>query len=273
MSSCGLREIIRYGVEHKHVNCLVMTAGGVEEDLIKCLAPTYVGHFNVDDADLRDKHFNRVGNLVIPNDNYGLFEDWLTPRLEEMLDMQEGFIPTPADDSTTGTKPWNPSSIIRYLGKEIDDPSSICYWAHKNSIPVFCPAITDGSLGDLISMFAIRSQNRAQPANLIIDIVSDIAKLNNMARYAQIYGAKMGAIILGGGLVKHHIMNACLNGGGADAALYINTGQEYDGSDAGARPSEAVSWGKLKTGAPAVKVFADASIVFPLIVAGTWARA
>ncbi|KAG8526194.1 Deoxyhypusine synthase [Bacidia gigantensis] len=67
-------------------------------------------------------------------------------------------------------------------------------------------------------------------------------------------------------------MNACLQGGGADAAVYVNTGVEMDGSDAGARPEEAVSWGKLKVGGLSVKVWADATIVWPLIVAATWAR-
>lgn len=33
-----------------------------------------------------------------------------------------------------------------------------------------------------------------------------------------------------------------------------NTGQEFDGSDSGARPDEAVSWGKIRAGALSVKV-------------------
>lgn len=33
-----------------------------------------------------------------------------------------------------------------------------------------------------------------------------------------------------------------------------NTGQEFDGSDSGARPDEAVSWGKIRAGAESVKV-------------------
>jgi len=41
---------------------------------------------------------------------------------------------------------------------------------------------------------------------------------------------------------------------GAESAVYINTAQEFDGSDAGARPDEAVSWGKIKVGADSVKV-------------------
>jgi deoxyhypusine synthase len=36
---------------------------------------------------------------------------------------------------------------------------------------------------------------------------------------------KTGAIILGGGLVKHHINNANLMRNGADYAVYVNTGQ------------------------------------------------
>lgn len=41
---------------------------------------------------------------------------------------------------------------------------------------------------------------------------------------------------------------------GADFAVYINTAQEFDGSDAGARPDEAVSWGKIKMDSRPVKV-------------------
>lgn len=53
-------------------------------------------------------------------------------------------------------------------------------------------------------------------------------------------------IILGGGVIKHHINNANLMRNGADFSVCINTAAEYDGSDAGARPDEAKSWGKIK---------------------------
>ena len=61
-------------------------------------------------------------------------------------------------------------------------------------------------------------------------------------------------IILGGGVVKHHIANANLMRNGAESAVYINTANEFDGSDAGARPDEAVSWGKIKADGESVKV-------------------
>ncbi|KFO95240.1 Deoxyhypusine synthase, partial [Calypte anna] len=66
------------------VDVLVTTAGGVEEDLIKCLAPTYIGDFGLRGQDLRCSGINRhggvgIGNLLVPNDNYCKFEDWLMP--------------------------------------------------------------------------------------------------------------------------------------------------------------------------------------------------
>ena len=83
------------------------------------------------------------------------------------------------------------------------------------------------------------------PLQLGIDIVQDIRKINTLAVRAK----RSGMIILGGGVVKHHIANANLMRNGAESAVYINTGQEFDGSDAGAQPDEAVSWGKIRTDA------------------------
>ncbi|XP_062841150.1 deoxyhypusine synthase isoform X1 [Trichomycterus rosablanca] len=249
--SSGVRESIRYLVQHKMVDVVVTTAGGVEEDLIKCLAPTYLGEFNLPGKELRQRGINRIGNLLVPNDNYCKFEDWLMPILDQMV----------LEQKTEGTH-WTPSKLIHRLGKEINNPESVCYWAYKNDIPVFSPAITDGSLGDMIYFHSYKNPG------LILDIVEDIRRLNSKAVFAK----NTGMIILGGGLVKHHISNANLMRNGADFAVYVNTGQEFDGSDSGARPDEAVSWGKIRMDAKPVKVYADASIIFPLLVAETFAQ-
>lgn len=45
--SAGTRETIRYLVQNKMVDVVVTSAGGVEEDYIKCLANTYVGDFGL----------------------------------------------------------------------------------------------------------------------------------------------------------------------------------------------------------------------------------
>jgi deoxyhypusine synthase len=240
MISSGLRETFRYLVQHNHVSAIVTTAGGVEEDFIKCLAPTYLGSFTTPGASLRMKGMNRIGNLIVPNSNYCAFEDWVVPVLDKMLEEQE------ASKRTDEPSHWTPSKVIQRLGKEINDERSVYYWAWKNNIPVFCPALTDGSLGDMLYFHTFKSS----PEQLRIDIVEDIRKINTIAVRAK----RAGIIILGGGVVKHHIANACLMRNGAESAVYVNTAQEFDGSDAGARPDEAVSWGKIKMDGDSVKV-------------------
>ena len=71
------------------VDVIVTTAGGVEEDIIKCLGPTYLGDFSLSGRDLRKRGINRIGNLLVPNDNYCKFETWLTPILNKMLEEQK----------------------------------------------------------------------------------------------------------------------------------------------------------------------------------------
>ena len=118
--SSGLREVILHLVKHKHVSALVTTAGGIEEDFIKCLGKTYLADFNMDGADLYRRGMNRIGNLILPNDNYCKFEDWVIPLLDKML----------AEQKDTGVV-WTPSSFIRRLGKEINNEESVYYWAYK----------------------------------------------------------------------------------------------------------------------------------------------
>jgi deoxyhypusine synthase len=238
--SSGLRETLRFLVQHKHVSAIVTTAGGVEEDLIKCLGHTYLGSFTDQGAALRAKGMNRIGNMIVPNSNYCAFEDWVVPILDKMLEEQEEAKGTDHEFS------WTPSKITARLGKEINDKSSVLYWAYKNDIPIFSPALTDGSLGDMMYFRTFKHS----PQQLRFDPIEDLRRLNTMAVRAK----HAGMIIVGGGLVKHHIANACLMRNGADEAVFINTSQEFDGSDAGARPDEAVSWGKIKATADTVKV-------------------
>lgn len=102
----------------------------------------------------------------------------------------------------------------------------------------------------------------------ICDIVRDLRILNDISLKAK----KSGQIIIGGGVVKHHINNANLMRNGADFSVLINTAQEFDGSDAGARPDEAISWGKIAVGAKSVKVYAEATLVLPIIIGETFVR-
>lgn len=252
MVSCGVRESIRFLVQHRLVDCIVTTAGGIEEDLIKCLAETRVGDFGLQGQELRGLGVNRIGNLLVPNDNYSLFHEWVMPVFDEM-----------AVDQESGTK-WTPSTLIQRLGEKIGNEESICYWAARNHIPVFCPALTDGSMGEVLMLHSL---DRAPGSRLVVDVVPDVQRITSISLKAQ----KSGIVILGGGVVKHHIANANLMRNGADFAVYLNSLSDFDGSDSGATADEAKSWGKIRPEAQAVKVVADATLTFPLLVSQTFA--
>ena len=116
---------------------------------------------------------------------------------------------------------------------------------------MFSPALTDGSLGDMLYFHTLKhTLSTDTPRHISLDIIPDIVAINTIALRAHC----TGAIILGAGLVKHHICNANLMRNGADFAVYVNTSGEFDGSDAGASPEEAISWGKIRAGAQSVKV-------------------
>ena len=70
------------------VDVLVTTTGGVEEDFMKCFAPHFVGDFKLKGSDLRVQGINRLGNLLVPNNNYCMFEEFVCPILEKMTDEQ-----------------------------------------------------------------------------------------------------------------------------------------------------------------------------------------
>ncbi len=250
MISSGLRDVIRYLVEHKLVDVLVTTAGGVEEDIIKTMKPFILGDFRADGAKLREKGINRTGNIFVPNDRYIAFESFFQPILKELLDKQRN----------TG-KIISPSEIIALFGKKIDNKESIYYWAHKNKIPVFCPALMDGAIGDNVYFF-----NFDKSQELKVDMAEDHHKLIELVMSAE----ETGIIVLGSGVVKHTICNANMFREGAKYAVYINTSPEFDGSDSGAEPEEAKSWGKIQGKGETVKVFGDATIIFPLIVSGAF---
>jgi deoxyhypusine synthase len=274
--SCGQREIIRFLVQHKMVDVIVTTAGGIEEDLIKCFEPTFMGDFKLSGRELRKKGINRIGNLLVPNRNYCQFEDWMEPLIGKMHDEQDlkhrewaqevvnvNVNSTCKEGEELPEKfVWTPSKMIERMGTEINDESSVLYWAAKNKIPIFCPALTDGSVGDMLYFHSYKRNG------FVLDINQDIRLINDLA----VRSHATGQIIIGGGLAKHHTCNANLMRNGANYSVYINTGQEFDGSDSGASPEEAISWGKIRIDAKPVKVSADASLVFPLIVSQTFAK-
>jgi deoxyhypusine synthase len=251
MASCGVRDIIAWLCKEKMIDVLVTTIGGVEEDLIKCLKPFVIGNYDAPGKMLRERGINRTGNLFIPNDRYLHYERFINPFLERIN-----------EEYTKRGNIITTRQLCYELGREAEKlerkEESIYYWCSKNDIPVFCPAPTDGSTGDLIVFF------KQQHPEFKIDLTDDIVDITRIALNAE----KTGIIAIGGSVPKHHIANANLFREGADYAVYLTTATEHEGSNAGANIEEAISWGKVKDDARRAKVVGDASITFPLLIAG-----
>jgi deoxyhypusine synthase len=146
--------------------------------------------------------------------------------------------------------------------KEYDEKNSYLYWAYKNDIPVYSPGIIDGAIGDIAYYF------RKEHPGFVIDPVSDHVKLVDYI----INCKKTAGLILGGGISKHYMLNSQIFKEGFDYSVYITTASPHDASDSGGNQEEAITWAKIKPNAPRVKVNAEASIVFPLLVAASFAK-
>jgi len=254
MISSGIREVICYLVKNKMVDVLVTSAGAIEEDVIKCFKPFRLGTFNAPGAFLFEKGVNRTGNLFVPNDRYTYFDKFMRPFLEECYKEQK----------EKGTI-WTPNTMICKLGEDLEaiegHESSVLYHAAKNKIPIYCPGLIDGAFGDMIVYF------KQQKQDFILDVAGEVYSIVRFVLNCQ---EGTGFICLGGGISKHFALNANIFREGFDYAVYINTGMEFDGSDSGANPDEAVTWGKIKVNGLSVKVTCDATIAFPLLVAGAF---
>ena len=133
MVTSGLRGFFAQLIKLKIPQVIVTTAGAIEEDIMKALGEKFeIGSFHSDDVALHERGENRVGNLIIRNESYMKFEDWIIPVLEKLYNKK---------------KRWSVSELLKEIGLMLDDENSILYQAAKNNVPIFCPGITDGTIG------------------------------------------------------------------------------------------------------------------------------
>jgi deoxyhypusine synthase len=238
----GTRGALRELVKRKLVDIIVTTCGTLDHDIARSWKSYYKGSFFMDDAELRRKKINRLGNVLVPNESYGII---IEKKMQELLQ----------NLWNEGIKELSTSQLCHEIGKRICNESSILYWAAKNNIPVYVPGITDGAVGYQLWLFS-------QEHDLKINLLKDSGELSDTIFTAK----KTGALIVGGGISKHHTLWWNQFREGLDYAVYVCTADEWDGSLSGARPREAVSWGKISQKADTVMVEGDASLILPIMV-------
>ena len=250
--STGTRGVIKDLIKNKLVNVVITTCGTLDHDLARIWENYYHGSFMVDDEELHKKGINRLGNIFIPNKCYGkILEDKMQPILSKIYKSKNK---------------WSTKELIwefgKHLDKEKNKEESIIYWAWKNKIPIYVPGITDGAFGSQVWMFYQTHRD------FTIDLLKDEQDLSDTVFDAE----KSGAIIIGGGISKHHTIWWNQFKGGLDYAVYITTAVEYDGSLSGAQTREAISWGKIKEKADYVTIDGDATVFLPLMISSLLQR-
>jgi len=240
MVTSGLRGFFAQLTRLGMVNVIVTTVGGIEEDIMKANGESFnVGKFDADDVELHEKGINRVGNILINNESYMNFEDYISALLNRLYQQQ---------------KVWAVSDLLREIGLSLKDENSILYQAAKCNVPIFCPAITDGAFGFHLYLF---QQNHK---DFQVDVVKDFGNI----LFSTSHDDKKGIIALGGSISKHHAILCTLLNGGADYAVYMTTAHKTSGSMSGATTEEAKSWEKIKDDSDAATVIGDVTIMFPL---------
>ena len=239
----GTRGVIVDMVKNGYIDLIITTCGTLDHDLSRTWKAYYKGDFMMDDEMLRENEISRLGNVLVPDECYGLIlEDKLAPMFEEIF---------------KDTLSLSTHEIIDQVGARLDNEDSLLYQCHKHNVPIFVPGITDGSFGCQLWMYYQMHRK------LRIDLFGDEQMLSEMTDEAK----ETGAIIIGGGISKHHVIWWNQFRGGLDYAIYLTTAQEFDGSLSGAQIREAVSWGKVKPDAKKMTVEGDATISLPIIIA------
>ncbi len=239
----GLRGVFSQLISSNTFNLVVTTCGSVDHDIARSGGGIYYkGFFEADDVELNDVGIHRLGNVFIPVENYG-------PIIEKQV--------YSVLDNLDRSKEWGIYEILWEIGKEITDDNSILRSAEKTKTPIIVPGYLDGAFGT--ALFTYTQTHK----DIKINPMRDEEVMANSFFTAK----KATALIIGGGISKHHSIWWAQFRGGFDCVVYLTTAVEYDGSLSGARPREAITWGKIKPNAGHVVVYGDATILLPLIAA------
>lgn len=250
LCATGTRGFFLEAIKNKKFNVIITTCGTLDHDIARTYENYFHGDFNLDDVALGDEGLNRLGNVIIPNECYGeILENILIPWLEEIEEERKKESPD---------NPWLGFGSVELcwaIGNRIKDENSLLYWAAKNRIPIVIPGLSDGAIGAQLFM------HRQKKPDFMIDFLADEQILSDLTWTAK----ESHALMVGGGISKHHVIWWNQYRGGLDSAVGITTAPEYDGSLSGARLREAISWGKIRAEAPQVVIEGDASLILPIL--------
>jgi deoxyhypusine synthase len=250
LSAGGMRLLVAYLIEHRYVDCLVSTGANLYHDLHETRGRQhFVGSPRENDAALQADHIDRVYDTYASEDEFVDNDEWIAEFV-----------------MTLERRPYTSRELLYLLGGHLwkeTGRDGILTAAHRASVPVFCPAIADSSIG-----MGLSQARHRDPAAGHVDVIGDIIESANIV----IRHPRTASVVLGGGTPKNFINQASVQAefyddrvGGHRYALQIVTDVPHFGGASGSSLEEAQSWGKLATDAEQVTVHADVTIALPIL--------
>ncbi|MFH0848334.1 MAG: deoxyhypusine synthase [archaeon] len=239
----GLRIVIGDLVERGFIDAIITTGANIVHDIVEALGyHHFVGTFSANDAQLKKRRFGRIGDIYVEQAAFKALEKFSFNILDNLSEDRRQRISL--------------GDLLEAVASRLSDPDSILVKCRKMNVPIFSPGFLD-------SMMGLNLWTYSQTKRLVIDELQDMSRLINLGFDAD----KSGAIILGGGVPKHHTLIANIFRDGVDSAVQITMDRPEPGGLSGASLEEAISWSKVRERARYVSVISDATICFPLIVA------
>jgi len=237
----GLRTVLVDLVEKNLINAIVTTGANVTHDMLEGLGHRHiVGSETDNDVSLRKRGLSRIYDLLVRQKAI----EHLERSTRQMLDR----IPLEERRNIATFE------LLWHFGSQLKDRRSLLSVASKKRTPIFCPGIFDSMLG-----LDLWTYSQLNP--LFINPFKDFSRLVNMSYESK----RVGAIVLGGGMPKHHVLIANSYRGGVDAAIQLTLDRPEGGGASGAPLEEAISWGKIKSRDSLVTLVGDALVLFPII--------
>jgi len=181
MVPAGMRAIISDLIRKGYVDVLVVTGANLVHDIIESFSGHCLGSPESDDAALRADGKSRIYDVFLRDEDFAGFEELMQSILPE------------------NEKPISGRNLLRVIGGQIEDRSSILRSAYDMNVPVFCPAMPD-------SMIGLQGWLFSQTRRLIVDAFADIKEIVDIC-----YESKAaGILIIGGGTPKNFALQSML---------------------------------------------------------------
>ena len=238
----GLRNVIRDLINDGYVDVMITSGANLTHDLLEAFGGRHYRGIEKNDEDLCQMGMGRIADLYTKSEDFEVFETRITELMSQISEERSNL---------------TIREFLTEIGSRVDDERSILHTAAKKGVPIYAPGMIDSMLGLQLWMFT-------QEHELHLDASGDMHELSDIVYDSK----KVATVMLGGGLPKHYALASNILKGGVDAGIQVTLDRSEGGSLSGAPLEEAKSWAKAKAGSNLVTVVGDATMAFPLMVAG-----